>query len=153
MSGSNIKSSIKIDTPLVNYMFWQQYGVYGKSMTFSHQKQHLRIEIHILSLHWMMKNISYFDVWASRKNWKSSCFSSSSASLKYEFQSLYKCIYVLYYQSNWLNYLPPNLVSYILKWNISFVTEVLEQPGRKICGHNVMALTSCKCRFSKKVMG
>ena len=28
---------------------------------------HLRIEIHILSLHWMMKNISYFNVCEARR--------------------------------------------------------------------------------------
>ena len=29
--------------------------------------QYLRIEIHILNLHWMMKNISYFNVCEARR--------------------------------------------------------------------------------------
>ena len=50
-------------------------------------------------------------------------------------------IYILYYQSNLLNYLPPNPVSYPYKIkNISFVTEVLEQPGSKTLDHNVVTI-------------
>ena len=49
-------------------------------------------------------------------------------------------IYILYYQSNFLNYLPPNSVIYHYKMNISFVTEVLEQPGSETHEHNVVAI-------------
>ena len=49
-------------------------------------------------------------------------------------------IYILYYQSNFLNYLPPNPLVTLIKWNIVFVTEVLEQPGSETCVHNVVTI-------------
>ena len=49
-------------------------------------------------------------------------------------------IYILYYQSNVLNYLPPEPFSFLIKWNISFVREVLEQPGRKNREHNIIVV-------------
>ena len=48
-------------------------------------------------------------------------------------------IYILYYQSK-LNYRPPNLSVILIKSNISFVTEVLEQTGRETRKHNVVAI-------------
>ena len=48
-------------------------------------------------------------------------------------------IYILYYQSILLIYLPPTPSVILIKWNISFVTEVLGQPGL-IPEHNVVAI-------------
>ena len=52
--------------------------------------------------------------------------SSSSASLKYAFQSLYLHSILSIICS--INFHPTPLVT-LIKWNIAFVTEVLEQPG------------------------
>ena len=97
---------------------------------------YLRIEIHILSLHWKMKNISYFNVCEalrdSRKHYNSSCFSSPSASLNMNFNPY---IYILYYQSNLFYYLSPYRISYPYKMKYS----MLEQPGRETHEHNVVA--------------
>ena len=55
-------------------------------------------------------------------------------------------IYIQYYQSNLLNYLPPIPVSHpspssiLTKLNISFVTEVMEQPGSETHEHNAVAI-------------
>ena len=52
-------------------------------------------------------------------------------------------IYILYYQSNLLNYLPPNPASYkctLIKWNILLVTEMLEQLGIETRVHNVVTI-------------
>ena len=49
-------------------------------------------------------------------------------------------IYILYYQSNILIYHPLKFVSYPWKWNILFVTEVLEQPANESSVHNVVAI-------------
>ena len=56
-----------------------------------------------------MKNISYFNVWNIKI---ADCFSSSSASLKMNFNPY---IYNLYYQSNLLIYLSPNPFIYPYK--------------------------------------
>ena len=53
---------------------------------------HLRIEVHILSLHWMKKNISYFgllDLMFTRSPKIANVFHHPVQALKYEFQSLY----------------------------------------------------------------
>ena len=73
-----------------------------------------------------MKNISYFNVRearsASQKHQNSSCFSSSSVSLEYEFQSLYLQICIIN-QINLIIFHPtPSVI--LIKWNISFVTDV-----------------------------
>ena len=49
-------------------------------------------------------------------------------------------IYILYFKSYLLNYLPPNPSVILIKCNISFVTEVLEQPGSKTREHNIVAI-------------
>ena len=64
-------------------------------------------------------------------------FSSSSESLKYEFQSLYLhflllIIYLIIFHP------APSVI--FIKWNISFVTEVLEQPGSEACEHKIVAI-------------
>ena len=48
-------------------------------------------------------------------------------------------IYILYYQSNLIIFYPtPSVI--LIKLNISFVTEVLEQPGSETHEHNVVAI-------------
>ena len=50
-------------------------------------------------------------------------------------------IYILYYQSNLPIYLSPKPASYPYKRNILFVMEVLEQPGRETCVHNILVIS------------
>ena len=45
-------------------------------------------------------------------------------------------IYILYYLSN----IHPNSLVFLEKWNILFITEVLEQPVNEIPVHNVVAI-------------
>ena len=49
-------------------------------------------------------------------------------------------IYILYYQTNLLNYLPLNPLVTLIKWNIAFLTEVLEQPGSETRVYNVVTI-------------
>ena len=70
---------------------------------------HLRIEIHILSLHWMMKNISYFNVCEALGNIKiANVYHHTLQALT---MNLNPYIYILYYQSNLQHYLPSNPAS------------------------------------------
>ena len=47
-------------------------------------------------------------------------------------------IYILYTQSNLQYYLPPNPLVTLIKRNIVFVIEILEQPGSETRVHNVV---------------
>ena len=49
-------------------------------------------------------------------------------------------IYIIDYQSNFINYLPPIPASYPFKMKYLFVMEVLEQPGSGTRVHNVMVI-------------
>ena len=53
-------------------------------------------------------------------------------------------IYILCYQSNLLNYLPPNRVSYPCKIKYFICNGVLEQPRRETGEHNVVAIRECR---------
>ena len=46
-------------------------------------------------------------------------------------------IYILYYQSIYNIFFHPNPLVTLIKWNIVFVMEVLEQPGNETLVHNV----------------
>ena len=48
-------------------------------------------------------------------------------------------IYILYYQIHLIIFYPTPLVT-LIKWNIVFVTEVLEQPGSETPVHNVVTI-------------
>ena len=54
--------------------------------------------------------------------------------------NLYIYILYMYHQSNLLNFLPPTLLVTLLKRNIVFVREVLEQPGSKTRVYNVVTI-------------
>ena len=73
---------------------------------------YLRIEFYILSLHWMMKNMSI---------------------LMY--------IYILYHQSNLLNYLLPNPVSYPNKVKYLICIGDVGTSGRETHEHNIVAIS------------
>ena len=52
----------------------------------------------------------------------------------------YPYIYIIDYQSNFINYLPPIPASYPYKMKYLFVMEVLEQPGSGTRVDNVMVI-------------
>ena len=90
----------------------------------------------------MMKNISYFYVCLG--NIKIAHVFHHPVQAKNMNFNPY--IYILYYQSNLLNYLPPSPVSYPYKTKYFICKEVLGQQGSETHEHNVMAM--CESRHA-----
>ena len=52
------------------WLLHEQNPTINREMFYSLHVVQFRIEIHILSLHWMMKNINYFNVCVARASFK-----------------------------------------------------------------------------------
>ena len=113
------------------------------------------IFVTFLTLHWILKSMSYFmfprspSVFTDIKI--ANVFNHPNASLKYEFHSLYKVYFKFYIikQMSLIIFHPTPSAIHI-KGNISFVTEVLEQPGGETREHNIVAIRECRHAYVDK---